>query len=98
LANPSVLKAGGWNECPGAEVQTAISRYWHEKHGAEVACLSGDVVECLVSRPPSDQESADRLAREQYVYCPDIVWQGVQTVSNLSKMLLKSGYWYFWWD
>jgi hypothetical protein len=42
--------------------------------------------------------TADLLAREQYLYCSDIVWQGVGSVSNLSKTLLNSNYWYFWWD
>ena len=95
---PAFLKAGGWNECPEAEAQVAISRYWHQTYGAELACLSGDIAEYLVSRPPADQPSADLLAREQYLYCADIVWQGVGTLSNLSKILLNSPYWYFWWD
>jgi hypothetical protein len=95
---PAYLKAGGWNECPEAQAQVAISRHWHQTYGAEVACLSGDVTEYVVSRPPFDKDSSDRLAREQYLYCSDIVWQGVGSVSNLSKTLLHNRYWYFWWD
>jgi hypothetical protein len=95
---PGYLKAGGWNDCPEAEVQVAISRHWNLKYGAELACLSGDVAEYLVADPPTHEASADELAREQYLYCGDIVWQGVGNVSNLSKTLLRSRYWYFWWD
>ena len=95
---PAYLKAGGWNECPEAAVQVAVSRYWQERYGAELACLSGDVAEYLVSRPPADKAGADALAREQAIYCGDIVDQGMGTVANLSKVLLGSKYWYFWWD
>ncbi len=95
---PAYLKAGGWNDCPEAEVQVAISRHWHLNYGAELACMSGDVAEYLVADPPTHKESADDLAREQYLYCGDIVWQGVRSVSNLSKILVRSRYWYFWWD
>lgn len=95
---PAYLKAGGWNDCPEAAVQVAVSKYWHGLYAAELACMSGDVAEYLVAKPPTDRASADALAREQYLYCGDIVWQGVGTVPNLSKTLLGSRYWYFWWD
>ncbi len=95
---PAYLKAGGWNDCPEAQAQVAISSHWHRTYGAELACLSGDIAEYLVSRPLSEKPSADLLAREQYLYCGDIVWQGVGTIRNLSKTLLNSSYWYFWWD
>lgn len=95
---PAYLKAGGWNECPLPEEQVAISKYWHHKYGAQLACLSGDIVEYVVSNPPEEKHAADELAREQYAYCGDIVWQGVESIANLSKTLLGSKYWYFWWD
>jgi hypothetical protein len=43
-------------------------------------------------------EEARRLAHEQFIYCADIVHQGVQTESNLAQTLLGSGNWFFWWD
>jgi hypothetical protein len=49
------------------------------------------------SRPPT-RKAALELAREQYVYCSDIVEQGAQTLSALAAMLMGSGWWYFWWD
>jgi len=49
------------------------------------------------SRPPT-REAALELAREQYVYCSDIVDQGVQTLSALAAVLMQSAWWYFWWD
>ena len=38
------------------------------------------------------------LAEEQFAYCPDIVHQGVGTISALASMLLDGTAWYFWWD
>jgi hypothetical protein len=95
---PAFVRYGGWNECPEAHVHVALHRRWHELHGARIACLSGDIVECLVDRPPATREAALALAREQYLYCPDIVDQGVETVENLAATLLGGKVWYFWWD
>lgn len=95
---PAHLKLGGWNECPSAEEQVAISRYWHERYGAEVIAATHDVVQYMVSNPPTDRVAAEVLAREQFIYCPDIVDQGVQTVANLAAALQGDRTWYFWWD
>ena len=38
------------------------------------------------------------LAWEQFLFCEDIVSQGVETISNLGATLLNSPYWFFWWD
>jgi hypothetical protein len=95
---PAVLKYGGWNECPDPEVQCAFHRQWQERYGAEITGMSGDVVECVVRKPPTDRKAAITLAWEQYWYCADIVEQGCGSVSNLAATLLNSPYWYFWWD
>jgi hypothetical protein len=95
---PAVLKYGAWNECPDAQVHCAFHRAWQERYGAEITGMSGDVVECLVANPPTDRKAATVLAWEQYWYCADIVEQGCGSVSSLAATLLKSSYWYFWWD
>lgn len=95
---PAYLKLGGWNECPLPEEHVAILKRWHEQYGAEIACVTGDIIECTVARPPANQQEAMTLAREQYVYCPDIVDQGVETIENLGATLLNANVWYFWWD
>jgi hypothetical protein len=95
---PAILKYGAWNECPEPEVHCAFHREWQEKFGAEITGMSGDVVECVVTKPPSDPKGAAILAWEQYWYCQDIVEQGCGSVSNLAATLLNSPYWYFWWD
>ncbi|MCA9022048.1 MAG: DUF4253 domain-containing protein, partial [Planctomycetaceae bacterium] len=95
---PAVLKFGGWNDCPEAEIQCAFHRKWQTEFGAEICSVGGGVIECTVNRPPQDQQSAMQLAWEQYWYCADIVDQGCETISNLGATLLKSPYWFFWWD
>jgi hypothetical protein len=95
---PAFLKYGNWNECPEAAVHVAMFRHWNEHYGAEVVGMSGDVVEMSVGRPPGDKASALRLAELQYIYCADIVDQGVGTIENLAAGLLNTKIWYFWWD
>jgi hypothetical protein len=95
---PAVLKYGGWNDCPSTTVHCAFYRRWQEKFDAEITGMSGDTVECIVARPPTNQHDAIELAWEQYWYCKDIVEQGCESVANLGATLLDSPYWFFWWD
>lgn len=53
-----------------------------------------DYVEGHFTSPIKDPQG---LARRMYQFCPDIVDQGVDTVSNLAQEL-KKGNLYFWWD
>jgi Domain of unknown function (DUF4253) len=95
---PAYLRIGGWNECPSGEEHAAIFKYWHEKYGASVACIADDVIEFQVERPPETREQALQLAKEQYVYCADIVHQGTESIEALASTLVKAPVWYFWWD
>lgn len=92
------LNFGGWNECPGPSVHVALHRSWNQKWGAEPVTLSNDTIECRVTQPPQTKEEAMELAREQYLYCPDIVEQGVQTLCSLGSVLKDGTVWFFWWD
>lgn len=95
---PAYLDYGGWNECPLPEEHTAIHLRWQEQYGATIACMSGDVIECKVSNPPLTKEAALKLAREQFVYSPDIVLQGTGSIEALAAGLLGASVWFFWWD
>ena len=48
--------------------------------------------------PPVDKESAEKLAREQFIFCTDIVYQGTETIRNLAATLMNAKAWFFWWD
>jgi len=95
---PVFLRFGDWNACPSPHVHMAMARYWRERYGAEIATLSSDVVEFTVSRPPADDAQAMELAWQQYLYCADLVDQGVGSVATLAQALKGSTHWYFWWD
>ncbi|XUU59471.1 DUF4253 domain-containing protein [Erythrobacter sp. HA6-11] len=92
------LRWGGWNACPRPEVHVALHRKWHEQYGAEIVGISGDVINMRVQTRPVNQDEAISLAREQFLYCSDIVMQGTQTLEPLAMSLLESDWWYFWWD
>jgi len=92
------LRFGGWNECPSPEVHVALMRLWQERFGAEVVGITRDVVEMRVERPPTNKVDALRLAKQQYLYCQDIVDQGTQTLESLAAVLLGGTSWFFWWD
>ncbi|SHH19672.1 DUF4253 domain-containing protein [Massilia sp. CF038] len=95
---PCYLRIGGWNECPDAPVHAALFKYWGEKYGATVACVTSDVIEMQVTKPPTSKEAALELAKEQYLYCPDIVDQGTESIEALAAGLIDSKVWFFWWD
>ncbi|MBD2342319.1 DUF4253 domain-containing protein [Calothrix sp. FACHB-156] len=95
---PGFLKFGNWNDCPLPTIHVGLMKYWQQKYGAEVVGITHDVVEMCVNHPPQNCEDAFRLAQEQYMYCSDIVDQGVETLNNLAAMLLNRQIWYFWWD
>jgi hypothetical protein len=95
---PAYLGFGGWNDCPQAELHVAMLREWGKTYAAVPACMTGDVVECVVDRPPQTEEDAFALAAEQWIYCDDIVSQGTGKVRHLAIEIWKSPTWFFWWD
>lgn len=95
---PCHLRIGGWNEMPQADEHAALFKLWSQTHGATVACIADDVIEFTVARPPRTRDEALALAKQHYIYCPDIVHQGVGSVEALAATLLGAGVWYFWWD
>ena len=94
------LPMGGWNECPDPVSMMAICKYWYEAHRAVPAAMSHDILEFSLERPLSDPETAWKLAREQYAFCPDRIDQAGKNASigQLADTLLRSTVWFFWWD
>jgi hypothetical protein len=95
---PAYLKIGDWNDCPTATEHAAIFKYWHEHYGITVASITRDVIELEVQRPPVTKQQALQLAAQQFIYCPDIVYQGTETIAALAATLLNGRVWFFWWD
>lgn len=94
----AVLRWGGSNDAIEPAEHTALHKYWHTEYGAEPVVASMDTWEFRVAKPPQTRAAAMELAREQYIYCPDIVDQGCGTVTGLASQLIDSLRWYFWWD
>jgi hypothetical protein len=95
---PGFLKYGGWNACPLPEDHMAALKSWEDRYGAQIVVVTQDTIECRVKERPRDKESALSLAREHYLYCGDVVDQGLGSVSSLAAVLMVSDSWYFWWD
>jgi hypothetical protein len=97
---PAFLRFGAFETCPSPGENVVLLKYWHDLYGAEVVGLAGDVLELQVTRPPRDRDQALALARQQFLYCRDIVTRellGVQTIQRLAARLLNGGIWFFMW-
>jgi len=89
---------GGWNACPPPEYHVAALRAWRDRFGAELMGLSTSCMDLRVARPPQSRADALDLAREHYVYCSDIIDQGLGTYSGWAAPVLGNEWWSFWWD
>jgi hypothetical protein len=95
---PAILPWGRYNENPAPPVHTAVLRDWDRRYGAELVAMTGDTLELSVKRPPTTDQAALALAREQFGYAPDIVQQGTGDVATLAAILKNARAWFFWWD
>ena len=95
---PAYLNFGGWNDCPAPELQVAVLREWRSEYQARPACITGDVLECVVINRPQTEAQSMKLAAEQWIFCDDIVGQGTQSVRKLAMEIWRSPNWFFWWD
>lgn len=95
---PAHLGFGGWNHCPAPAEHCALWQHWQQKYDARIVGVSGDVIEAHVENPPTTREEAIAVAWQHYLYCPDLVEQGEETITNLAAALLDQKVWFFWWD
>jgi hypothetical protein len=86
---PCVSALGKLERVPGAGISRRL-RSWRDRFGGELIGLSHDVMNIRGNRKPDTRDTALDLAREQYVYCSDIVDQGVETLSALAAVLMQS--------
>ncbi|MEO0564233.1 MAG: DUF4253 domain-containing protein [Chloroflexota bacterium] len=95
---PAYIGYGNWNACPSADIHVGIHQYWHTLYDTEIIALINDIVICRVNNPVTDKDAALALAKDQMMYCDDIVNQGFGTLKALASSLIGSTYWSFWWD
>ncbi len=84
------------NEVMGAD-HTVVLRRWAGRYGAQLVGLDRDVLTLRVDSPPATVADARLAAVEATAYCSDAVFQGAETLENLTEMMCQS-LWSFWWD
>ncbi|MFN7956299.1 MAG: DUF4253 domain-containing protein [bacterium] len=95
---PAIVRFGGWNSCPPTHVHVAMLKRWHERFGACLVGLSRDRLEVEVARRPRGRGEALALAREQFLYCDELVLTEHGSLPALAACLLASDVWSFRWD
>lgn len=78
-------------------MHVAFFRYWFERHHAIVTPVADKVIELQLETPPTTLQDSHKIAFEHFVYCPDILYEGIGTVGNLAGELLNGRLWWFWW-
>lgn len=78
---------------------SAMLRGWEDRFGALLIRLGGPTLGVLTpNRSPSSAETVE-LTLEQYLFCPDGIEQGFETVERYREMLeFGLDEWDFWWD
>lgn len=94
---PAYLRLGGWNQCPQTETHIAIAKSWYQKYGAELIAATNNIVEMRINSPPKTKDESMKVAREQFIYCGDLIFRKYGTLSSLAAHLLDAPIWSFWW-
>lgn len=82
----------------GAPEHVAILRSWHDRLGADLIGMSRDRIELHLDTPITDHVALEEICREHYLYCPDVIDQGCETMGALVADREGNRFWWFWWD
>lgn len=77
---------------------SAVLRSWEDRFGAVVVEIGFAELGIAVRRPPDDEKAATAVAAELFAFCPDIVFQGYESIAALGEGIDGAPGWYFWWD
>lgn len=98
---------GAINRLGTAQV-SAVLRSWEDRFGVVLVGLAFATITLLVTRPPSTDEDALRVAAEIAAFCPDVLsqdgpWDGFGyaaggTIERLARLLHGRSVWNLWWD
>ncbi|WP_407917141.1 DUF4253 domain-containing protein [Kitasatospora sp. NE20-6] len=95
------LAACGWSgPCNHDETGTiaAVLRSWEQRFGTRVVKVGFDTLHLSVAAPPTDLDEALLVAAEHVALCPDIVFQGTESLTDYAQELIDEDCWSFWWD
>lgn len=81
----------------GKTTEDLIARLqlWDAAYGIDIWQAGTDTVQLRFKKVPVD---LGRFAKEVYEFCPDIVEQGVGSVSALEKEIRRTQSLFLWWD
>jgi hypothetical protein len=86
---------------------SAVLRSWEDRFGAILVGLGFATITLLVTRPPSTDDDALRVAAEVAAFCPDALWQPEAlwpyevrqpTLDRISRELVRENVWRLWFD
>lgn len=97
-----VLPLIGWegnaNWRGGALPLASVLRSWEDRFGARLLRIGFAQISLLATRPPRHLESAQLLAAEHLVFCNECGGLGLREISSITRSLMASPVWTFWWD
>lgn len=97
---------GAINVTSAAQV-SAVLRSWEDRLGAVLVGLSFATITLVVTRPPTTDDDAHRVAAEVAAFCPDALWQPealgslrprAATLESMSRLLVRDRVWHLWFD
>jgi hypothetical protein len=97
---------GAINVRSSAEV-SAVLRSWEDRFGAILVGLAFATMTLVVTRPPTSDDDALRVAAEVAALCPDALWQPESswpydqreaTLEALSRQFVRQHVWHLWFD
>jgi len=98
---PLFVPMGGSGLCPVPAEQAAVFRFWQQSHGSTPVVAGYDIWEMRVTQPPMQLFESERLALQQFAFCPDLVQQAHRddgdTIRALASNLQGATAWYFYW-
>lgn len=94
---PALLDWTGAPATSGVE-HTAVLGDWRRRFGAELLTLTGDRIELHVPQPPTHPKEVMAVTLEQVGYCPDILFQRWESITDMAEQQTNGTLWCFWWD
>lgn len=92
------IPMGGYNDCPTPDCQIAIAEYWYKKYKAVPTVITSNSIEFMIETPPQNFQDAEKLAYEHYLFCNEIISNGLGSLRKLASILKDSTVWSFWWE
>lgn len=95
---PVWLLFGGFGDCPQPYQHPTVLKHWLDAHEARLMAIGSDYLQCQVSKPPTNQADALKLAREHFAYSRCPIEQGPGQLAPYAHQLLDNHTWNFWWE